>query len=344
MSALMMRDCGPATSLQDGGRYGYQRFGVSPAGAMDRLALAAANVLVGNGAETGAVEFMAQGGSLICEGGPLLVSLAGGGATLSVQGHPVAPFTSTLVREGDRLTVSPCRTGLFAYLAVAGGFDVAPELGSIALHRRSGMGGMVGRPLAAGDRLPCAAAGHVAPQVLIDGLTDGLSRADGPIRVVLGPQDDYFAPDTIARFLGECYRVSARIDRMGYQLEGPALIAARGHNIVSDGIVCGHVQVPGHGQPIVLMRDRQTTGGYPKIATVISADLDRLAQCVPGSEVTFRAIAHEEAVRLARQYRARIAALASRLKPAQPDLDSRRLLGLNLISGVVDARDPAVNP
>lgn len=307
---------------------------------MDRLALAAANVLVGNGVETGAVEFMAQGGSLVCEGGPLLVALAGGDAALAIDGKPVAPRTSVLVREADVLTVGPCCTGLFAYLAVAGGFDIPPELGSIALHRRSGMGGLVGRPLAAGDRLPCVAASHNAPRCL----TDGLAEGGGPIRVVLGPQDDYFAPDMIARFVGEPYRVSARIDRMGYQLEGPKLIAARGHNIVSDGIVCGHVQVPGHGQPIVLMRDCQTTGGYPKIATVISADLDRLARCVPGSEVTFQAIPHGEAVQLARQHRARIASLASRLRPARPDLDSRRLLALNLISGVVDGREPLVNP
>ncbi|CAH1694896.1 Allophanate hydrolase subunit 2 [Hyphomicrobiales bacterium] len=336
MSALILRDCGPATSLQDGGRFGYQRFGVSPAGAMDLSALAVANVLVGNDAESGAIEFMVQGGSLISEGGPVLLSLAGGGATLAVDGKPVVPLTSVLLHEGEVLTVGACRAGLYAYLAVAGGFDAVPELGSLSLHRRSGMGGLVGRPLAAGDRLPCAAAGQNEPKQL----TERPPVEEGPIRVVLGPQDDYFEPAAIARFLGESYRVSARIDRMGYQLEGPELIAARGHNIVSDGIVSGHVQVPGHGQPIVLMRDRQTTGGYPKIATVISADLDRLAQSVPGTELTFRAIGQEEAVRLARQYRAAIASLVGRLKPARPALDSHRLLALNLISGVVDGRYP----
>nr|WP_249730085.1 biotin-dependent carboxyltransferase family protein [Chelatococcus sp. YT9] len=331
-----MRDCGPATSLQDGGRFGYQRFGVSPAGAMDQSGLAVANVLVGNATDVAAIEFMVQGGSMICEGGPVHVALAGGGATLTVDGTPLAPLTSVLLHEGEVLTVSACRAGLYAYLAVAGGFDAAPELGSLSLHRRSGMGGLVGRPLAAGDRLPCP----VAEQARPSRFTDGPAVEGGPVRVVLGPQDDYFEPATIARFLGERYRVSPRIDRMGYQLDGPKLIAAGGHNIVSDGIVSGHVQVPGHGQPIVLMRDRQTTGGYPKIATVISADLDRLAQSVPGTELTFRAIEREEAVRLARQHRAAIASLAGRLKPARPDLDARRLLGLNLISGVVDGRYP----
>ncbi|MBS7743268.1 MAG: biotin-dependent carboxyltransferase [Chelatococcus sp.] len=336
VSALILRDCGPATSLQDGGRFGYQRFGVSPAGAMDRSGLAVANVLVGNAAEVAAIEFMVQGGSLISEGGSVHLALAGGGATLAVDGKPVEPLTSVLLHDGEVLTVSACRAGLYAYLAVAGGFDAAPELGSLSLHRRSGMGGLVGRPLAAGDRLPCAVAG----QARSSRITEGPPVEEGPIRVVLGPQDDYFEPATIARFLGESYRVSPRIDRMGYQLEGPKLITARGHNIVSDGIVSGHVQVPGHGQPIVLMRDRQTTGGYPKIATVISADLDRLAQSMPGTELTFRAIGQDEAVRLARQHRAAIAALGDRLKPARPELDSRRLLALNLISGVVDGRYP----
>lgn len=339
MNALVIQECGPGTSLQDAGRFGYQRFGVSPAGAMDRLALAAANVLVGNGPEVGAIEFMAQGGSLVCAGAPVLVALAGGGATLAVHGKPTPAQTSLLLQDGEMLTVGPCRSGLFAYLAVSGGFAVAPQLGSLSLHRRSGLGGLEGRVLAPGDHLAYTV-GTALPMYL----PDDLAADDGPIHVMLGPQDDYFPAEAIARFLGEGYRVSSRIDRMGYQLEGPPLVAARGHNIVSDGIVSGHVQVPGNGQPIILMRDRQTTGGYPKIATVISADLDRLAQCRPGTAIAFRRVDEDEAVALARQHRARIASLAGRLMPARPDLDSRRLLGLNLISGVVSGTDPTTAP
>ncbi len=335
MTRLVVKACGPLTSLQDRGRIGYQRFGVSPSGAMDRRALAVANALVGNPPETAAIEFMNLGGAFTAEGGDCRLALAGAGCTLAIDGAPVPPQTSVLLQEGQTLQVGHARTGTFAYLAVAGGFAVAPQLGSLSFHQRSQLGGLNGAPLKAGDILPCrpeAQEGelmHLPLEILED---------DGPIRVMLGPQDDYFTAETIGAFLEAEFTVSPQADRMGFQLTGPQLSHAKGFNIVSDGIVDGHIQVPGSGQPIVLMRDRQTAGGYPKIATIISADLARFAQLRPGSKVRFQAVGRDEAVAAAHRLGDWIAALPDSLEPLRFSLTTEHLLSRNLIGGVVDAQ------
>jgi biotin-dependent carboxylase-like uncharacterized protein len=339
MTDLVVQACGPMTSLQDRGRLGYQRFGVSPSGAMDRRALAMANVLVGNAPDTAAIEFMNLGGTFTCEGGDLLVALAGAGCPASLDGTPVPPQTSVLLQEGQTLQVGHPRTGTFAYLAVAGGLNVAPQLGSLSFHPRSRLGGLNGAALQAGDRLPCRldAKAPEPMQLLADN-----PEESGPVRVMLGPQDDYFSQETIRMFLESAFTISPQADRMGFQLTGPALGHAKGFNIVSDGIVDGHIQIPGSGQPIVLMRDRQTTGGYPKIATIISADLDRFAQMRPGSTVRFQAVQREAAVAAARQLKDWLASLPQALAPLRYSLTSEHLLSMNLIGGAVDAlTDPA---
>ncbi|KLK94420.1 hypothetical protein AA309_04115 [Microvirga vignae] len=334
MTSLVVKSCGPMTSLQDWGRIGYQRFGVSPSGAMDRRYLAMANALVGNAPETAAVEFMNLGGILTCEGGELRLALVGAGCTASINDVLVEPNTTIALREGNTLQVGHARTGTFAYLAVAGGFLIEPQLGSLSFHPRSRLGGLKGEPLKAGDRLPCKPDKQDrAPMHLpLDP-----SQETGPIRVMMGPQDDYFTEDAIRTFLSAEFVISPQADRMGFQLNGPQLEHAKGFNIVSDGIVDGHIQVPGSGLPIVLMRDRQTAGGYPKIATIISADLARFAQMRPGSPVRFRAASREEAVAAARQMKEWIAALPSALVPLRFDLTTEHLLSTNLIGGMVDA-------
>ena len=333
MSVLKVLSCGPSTSVQDRGRFGLQRFGVSPAGAMDPVALAAANALVGNDPETAGIEFCMLGATFTVERDPALVAVVG--APLAVNDAATPALTSVVVVPGDRLTVGAARGGVYACLAVAGGFLRPAEMGSLSVHRRSGIGG---RPLAAGDELETGPiAGRPAPLTLPGLPLDG----EGPFRVVLGPQDDLFTPEALATFLGEPYTVTPRADRMGTRLVGPPLAHAKGFNIVSDGIVTGHVQVPGDGQPIVLMRDRQTTGGYPKIATLVSADLARFAQRPPGSVVRFRAVSREEAVAALVEHRRAVAAMLARVAPASGALTSERLLSVNLISGVEDAgRDP----
>lgn len=325
MSALRVVGCGPGTSLQDAGRFGLQRFGVSPAGAMDPLALAMANALVGNPAREAALEFAMLGGDFVVEDG--LAHVAVIGAALSIDGASVPLLTSVVAGEGARLRVGPARDGVYAYLAVEGGFALAPEMGSLSLHRRSA----IGPPApAAGQRLALRPAGGAGP----NSLPAALRPEEGPIRVILGPQRDRFTDAAVEAFLTQPYSVSPRSDRMGTRLSGPVLEHAGGYNIVSDGIVTGHVQVPGDGQPIVLMRDRQTTGGYPKIAGIISADLPRFAQLRPGATVRFRAVEREEAVAALRAQREALHALAGQVRPSAAALDSERLLSLNLISGV----------
>ncbi|SCZ10135.1 biotin-dependent carboxyltransferase family protein [Microvirga guangxiensis] len=337
MTNLVVQSCGPMTSLQDWGRIGYQGFGVSPSGAMDRRCLAMANALVGNAPETAAIEFMNLGGSFTCNDGEISVALAGAGCTASINDAPVEPNTTMVLREGDVLKVGHARAGTFAYLAVAGGFLIEPQLGSLSYHPRSRLGGLKGAPVKAGDRLPCGpGAQQVAPMHLpLDPLEE-----NGPIRVIMGPQDDYFTQDAICTFLNAEFTISPQADRMGFQLNGPQLEHAKGFNIVSDGIVDGHIQVPGSGLPIVLMRDRQTAGGYPKIATIISADLARFAQMRPGTALRFRAVSRDEAVAAARQMKDWIDALPSALVPLRFDLTTEHLLSTNLIGGMVDALSP----
>lgn len=340
MTRLLVRDCGAGTSLQDAGRFGYQRYGVGPAGAMDRIALAVANMLVGNDPGACAIEFTVLGGSFLVEGGPVRIALAGAVADLKVDGEPAAPLTSVTVEPGRTITVGPAKIGTFTILAVAGGLDLRPDLGSRSFHLRGRLGGVGRGPVKAGQMLPVGAAppgpdlaASVAPKVHA-----------GPYRVVLGPQDDYFSAAGIATFLGQAYRVSAQADRMGYRLTGPAIEHAKGFNIVSDGIVTGAVQVPGSGEPIVLLADRQTTGGYPKIATIVSADLPRFVQQRPGSELRFEAVTREAAMAAAREQAAMLAAVRAGLRPLGLGLDTQTLLSVNLVDGWVNARAPAGDP
>ena len=336
MTALVVRACGPMTTLQDSGRIGWQRYGVSNSGAMDRLALAAANALVGNPPGAAAIEFILLGGSFGVEGGSARVALAGAPFALTQEGERIPSHASLTLRPGEALTVAPPPTGVYAVLAVAGGFDLPEALGSLSLHPRAGLGGFKGRPLRPGDRLPL----HLpqAPEALELGLSPLALDPEAEIRVVLGPQADHFSDAAIAGFLAATYRVSQEADRMGYRLNGPAIAHARGFNIVSDGIATGAVQVPGSGQPIVLMADRQTAGGYPKIATVISADLRVLAQRQPGDPVRFAVVDMRTAQASARERAALVAELRPRLAPvSRPTLSAEDLLGLNLAGAAVNA-------
>ncbi|MDC7788749.1 biotin-dependent carboxyltransferase family protein [Rhodoplanes sp. TEM] len=339
--ALRVVAPGPATTLQDAGRTGHQRFGIPVSGAMDRVALAAANLLAGNPPETAALEIAYLGPTLVVEAESVRVAFAGGSATVEVlddTGEPprkIPPLTSVRLVRGQRLRIGGLGGSVVGYLAVAGGFAVAPFLGSRATLMRAGLGGFAGRALQAGDRLPLAAA--VAPLRDETTLPDTTFPAPQRVRVVLGPQDDHFSDAGVATFLGSTYKVSAATDRMGMRLDGPAIAHADGFNIVSDGIAPGAVQVPGNGLPIVLLADRQTTGGYPKIATVISADLPALGRLAPGATLTFERVDLDAAVAARRALAAELAAMAARLVPAGGGVDiAARILSENLIGGVVD--------
>lgn len=331
MTALEIIQCGPGASVQDAGRYGYRRFGVSTAGAMDRRALALANALVGNPPGGAAVELPLAGAVFRVFGDPVLVAACGPGTTLTLSGRVVPEHTSVLAVDGDNITVGPPREGVYTYVAVAGGIRTAPVLGSRSCHRRSGIGGDV---LSPGDRLACAGGCADMPLCIAAGIRYDESDA---IRIVPGPQDDFFGQEVWARLLAANYRISARSDRMGLRLEGPAVRSEQGHDIVSEGVALGSIQVPGDGKPIVLGRDCQTTGGYPKIATVISTDLDRLVQIPAGRDVRFRAVSVGDAIDAARDTARWIDTLPDVVQPVSGALPN--LLSHNLIGGVTRGDD-----
>lgn len=328
MTWLEVVRCGPGTTLQDAGRIGWRRFGVARAGAMDLTALAIANRLVGNPDDAAAVELTLAGGVFRLEGGPRLAAVAGGGAELRVAGEPVPPGESVRLQAGTILEVSAARTGVYACLAIGGGFDLPAEMGSRASHVRSGIGP---DPLKPGDPLPLGLSNALVPQRI-----DLPRTPSGPLRIMAGPQADWFEPSEMARLLETSWTLDPRSDRMGRFIAGTS-IASRPGSMVSDGVLPGCIQVPPSGQPIILMRDCQTTGGYPKIATVISADLDRLAQLPPGAEVRFALVARETAVAAAAEAARNLARLVPRPIAGPPD--TAALLAKNLVSGVVDARD-----
>jgi 5-oxoprolinase (ATP-hydrolysing) subunit C len=336
MTVLVVNSCGPRTSLQDTGRSGFQRYGVANSGAMDGLALAAANILVGNAPGTAAIELMLVGGSFGVEDGSTRIAVAGAPCAIALEGRPVAHSTAVAIKPGQTLTIGSMQAGVYAYLAVGGGFDWPADLGSLSLHQRAALGGFHGRAFQAGDRIPLGPGGPADAPVL--GLPALPLDGKAPVRVVLGPQDDYFSQAGVATFLSCTYRVSQEADRMGYRLTGPRIEHSIGFNIVSDGIVSGSVQVPGSGEPIVMMADRQTTGGYPKIATVISADLRVVAQRRPGDGLRFELVGVKEAQQIARARVAQLRALAALARPLRDGLPPpEELLGLNLAGAAVDA-------
>lgn len=342
MATLIVHDPGPLATIQDLGRLGWQRYGVVVAGAIDVFAFRAANALVGNPPGHAAIELTLAGGQYEIDGGDVRVAVTGGAFRIAIGGRPVAPWRSVRLRGGERLSIGSAPDAVRGYLAVAGGIDVPPVLGSRSTHVRSGIGGWQGRALAAGDRLPVGVPAGADPGDLV------LPEADRPamperVRVVLGPQDDHFDPSAIAAFLDGSYAVTKDADRMGYRLDGPKISHTGDDNIVSDGIAMGSVQIPGNGLPIVLLADRQPTGGYPKIATVIGPDLRAIAQARPGDRLRFQRVERAAAHRLRVEWDRRLAAIGGALRPAEDGdrFESGRLLALNLVSGVVVAgHDP----
>ena len=268
---------------------------------MDPVALHIANVMVGNPPGIAALEMTLQGGRYEVLDAPCTVCIGGGAGAVQlirVDGsmRALAPWQAHKLAVGTQLSIGAIEYGVRAYLAVAGGIAVPSVLGSAATLTRAGLGGFEGRALRKNDVLSIGASEPPAWLRLCAPEALAALQPGGPIAVVLGPQDDHFTPKEIARFLAATYRVTPQSDRMGYRLAGPAIAHRNGADIVSDAIVTGSIQVPGNGQPIIALHDRQTTGGYPKIATVIAADLPRLGQCAPGQELRFEAVSLATAV------------------------------------------------
>jgi antagonist of KipI len=286
---------GLLTTIQDLGRWGYQSRGVSVAGPMDVFAHRRANLLVGNSRDAATLEVTLQGPELEFEDARL-VAVSGAEFALTVDGRDVQPGAPIEVTRGSRLAFGVRRTGARAYVAIDGGIAVVPVLGSRSTHVPTRLGGLDGRPLAAGDRLPLG-----PPTGRLLGRRASVARGsravrEPVVRVLPGPHEGYFVPEAFDALESAPYRVDVQSNRIGFRLAGPELRHSRRPEIISEPVPIGSVQVPGSGQPIVLMADRQTTGGYPKLATVISADIGVIGQLAPGDEVRLRRCTWQEAL------------------------------------------------
>ena len=304
---IMVVKPGWFTTVQDLGRYEYQRYGVSVSGAMDRRSCILANRLVGNGDQAALLEITLKGPELLFEN-DAVIAVTGADLTPSVNGSNMPLWTSVLVKADSRLTFGARRSGARCYLAIAGGIDVPVVMGSRSTHRSSRTGGFKGRALAKGDILIGGAPAPHQRATIGCALRERLRPVYSTVttlRVLPGPQLASFAPQAFDFLTTSPYRLSGQSDRMGYCLEGSKLVyagfvgnehtQAESLHVISDGTAMGALQVPPDGRPILLMADRQTTGGYPIIAVVISADLHLAGQLLPGETVVFKAATLSEA-------------------------------------------------
>lgn len=295
MTAIVISRAGPLCTVQDVGRFGMLRHGVSASGPMDRAAFERAAGWMGGGG-AGGIEFTTAGLAFRVEGGSVGAGFDGGSFALKRNGTVATWPARIVLREGDEIDISPGPAGNYGYVRFDRELALSAVMGSVATNSIVGLGGLDGRALKLGDRLefgvevPHGAGMH--PRAV--------AVAEGPIRVVWGLHADVFTPLVRERFASNSFRVSTRLDRMGARLEDASGVFAKSValSLVSDAIVPGDIQILGDGAPIVLLRDHQPTGGYPRIATVISADLDRFAQMRPGSEVRFEPVtlAHAHAI------------------------------------------------
>ncbi len=299
---IRILDPGPQTTVQDAGRTGQLRYGIPPSGPVDRFAFVVANRLAGNPDGAAALECTLIGPRFEAEAA-CAVAVTGADMPFTINGAEAPRWATVALEAGDVVKLGPARSGVRAYVAVAGGLDVPLVMGSRATYLRGRLGGLQGRALRKDDRLGTLAA--PAPRARrVDPRAVPVYGGEPTLRAVLGPQADRFTREGIGALLGNAYEMLPQSDRMGARLRGPRIAHARGHDIISDGIALGSIQVPGDGQPIVLLVDRQSTGGYTKLATVCSFDVGRIAQVKPGQSVRFRAVTVDEAHRLLHEWNA----------------------------------------
>ena len=328
---------GPRTTIQDKGRLGYQNSGFAPSGFIDRVASRMANVLVGNPDYEAVLEF--------CLIGPILrfdedvnLAVCGGDFSIDAGGKLYPANRPVHVPAGTLVRITTGRVGTYGSLAVGGGFDVPSIMGSRSTNLRCGIGGFEGRSLRAEDviglRDPLAGKKDMSRRWVPERkLVAPGDRGITLVRVIPGPQEDMFTKKGIKTFYESTYVISSRSDRMGFRLNGPQIEAKGGYDILSDGIVNGSVQVSGTGEPIVMMADRQTTGGYAKIASLINVDIPLFAQLRPGQKVRFERCSVQEAQRLIREAdrawkeHVRLLEEEEKTSAAQPDLPTFQVRG-----------------
>jgi len=318
MTMLTILTAGPYTSIQDKGRTGYQALGVPEGGAVDPDARITANWLVSQPPDTAGLEIF-MGGFSFKTDTALAIALSGSLSdqltiTPAFGNARTEPAGQTIwLQPGDQVLVSPLRGSNLAFLSVSANFDLPPVFGSVGTSPNACIGGLDGGMLRAGDRLPLRAITPAPKQRQLQAECARLFEPRTIFRLVLGPQDFCFESDQIEKLTSSDWKLTTRMDRMGLRLSGPSLTHKINADILSDGIVKGAVQVPGDGQPIILMADHQTTGGYTKIASVISTDLPALNRLAAHRSIRFTIVSQEEAEQLARQK----AALLSKVLPME---------------------------
>jgi biotin-dependent carboxylase-like uncharacterized protein len=302
MGQIKIADPGMKAFVEDLGRYGYQRYGVSVSGAVDEFASRVANFLVGNSPEAAVIEITLKGISLEFSG-ETVFAITGSPCAYTLNGSPVPLWSSCRAKAGDLLTGDFMTEGLRNYFAVAGGIDVPVIMGSRSTNLRGKFGGFGGRELKKDDVLETGTPASLPPPRALKMENIPRYAAEISLRVIPGPQDEAVTEAGMKTFLSSPYKVSFDSDRMGIRLAGEKIEHRGAADIISDGIAFGSVQVPGDGQPIIMLAERQTTGGYCKIATVIGADRSLLAQARPKSLVRFSEVSQEDALAALKAYR-----------------------------------------
>lgn len=293
---ILFRKGGMLTTVQDEGRFGYQQYGVSPAGPMDTRAFHIGNLLVGNRLSESSLEVTAVGPEIYFQESNI-IAVTGADLSPHVNGIEIENYRALYIQKGDTLTFRGMKNGVRAYLSFAGGLDVPAIMGSKATLIRNGLGGVKGRAIKDGDEIPFSAPKSNLPNMERRKMNpETYASKEIVLRVIPGPQEDSFTQNGIRRFYWYGAVISPEFDRMGCRLECPSPIEQAGDgSIITDGVAFGSIQIPPSGQPIIMLADRQSTGGYPKIGTVASVDLPLLAQIFPGCKVRFVRISVETA-------------------------------------------------
>ena len=301
---IRVLDSGLLTTVQDLGRYGYSHLGISPGGAADNLAMRIANLLVGDAENAATLEMTLVGATLEFDE-ESIVALGGGKCDCRINGDTAPMWQAMRVPARGILTCAAMTTGARLYLAVQGGLDVQPIMGSTSTNMAGHFGGFEGRSLRKGDVLGVRKGANSRVPTLKPGAVDDL-YSRGPLRVTRGAQHDWFGPEAFGKLLSCPYTVSEQSNRSGLRLQGEPISPRVRSQLLTEGVSLGAIQVPQDEQPIILFVDQQTTGGYPKIANVISADLYRVGQLRPREQVRFIEVAIPEAIRLLREQEERL--------------------------------------
>ncbi len=336
---LTVTSCGPLVSYQDAGRFGMMRFGVPASGPMDRLAHAAAHAALARPLGATALEISLGGLQLACESGEVTCCIAGGDFQVLHSGSVFTSWCVRTLRPGDVLSVRPGRWGSWAYLAFSGELISTPWAGSTSTHSTSGLGGgtlTAGMAVVVHEPTVCEEREGNLP-------VPDLAHPRSLARVVLGPQTAQFGPEATVALLRERFAVTSACDRMGMRLAGPPLPLMNALSIPSEPVVRGSIQVGGDGVASVLMADHQTTGGYPKIATLLSTDVDGVSQLRPHDRLSFEAVSADEGIRLARSHAQSMRRCLELIATPRGSLDDR-LMRENLISGVLWSDVPLAQP